>query len=80
MNFGPAYDGSQGVDSEDIINIPAIGFGTFQLFPDQNDFGHNDDPTLSKFNNTVDAGVEWINNHAEMAQLYVSRSSRAQPI
>ncbi|KAK7446367.1 hypothetical protein VKT23_014573 [Stygiomarasmius scandens] len=29
---GSAFDGSQGVDSEDIVSIPQIGFSTFQLF------------------------------------------------
>lgn len=36
QGVGSAFDGSQGVDSEDILGIPQIGFGSFQLFPDQN--------------------------------------------
>ena len=63
-------DGSQGVDSEDIINIPQIGFGTFQLFPDQNTYGP-EDPNLPAFNNTVENGIDWIKQQAAVSQLYV---------
>ncbi|KAG6866910.1 hypothetical protein C0991_003825 [Blastosporella zonata] len=64
------FDGSQGVDSEDIINIPEIGFGSFQLFPDQFDYSQNPpDPSLPAFNQTVQAGLDWINLHAQAAQL-----------
>jgi len=66
---GPTFDGSHGVDSEDIINIPQIGFGTFQLFPDQNTYG-NDDPTLPAFNNTVNQGLEWIRRQADVGKLF----------
>jgi len=69
VGTGPAFDGSSGVDSEDIINIPQIGFGTFQLFPDQNNYGP-DDPNLSAFNNTVQTGLTWIQSHTELAQLF----------
>ncbi|KAF5330740.1 hypothetical protein D9619_005756 [Psilocybe cf. subviscida] len=66
---GSAFDGSQGVDSEDILNAPNIGFGTFQLFPDQNSYGV-DDPTLPAFNNTVNQGLAWIKQHAAIGQLF----------
>jgi mannan endo-1,4-beta-mannosidase len=66
---GPAFDGSSGVDSEDIINIPQIGYGSFQLFPDQNNYGP-DDPNIPAFNNTVDQGVAWIQSHAMTAQTF----------
>ncbi|KDQ56016.1 glycoside hydrolase family 5 protein [Jaapia argillacea MUCL 33604] len=56
---GPTYDGSQGVDSEDLINIPDVDFGTFQLFPDQNEYACPD-PTLSPFNNSLASGNYWI--------------------
>jgi hypothetical protein len=68
--LGPAFDGSHGVDSEDIINIPQIGFGTFQLFPDQQQYGP-DDPSLPAFNNTIQQGVDWITRHASLATSYV---------
>jgi mannan endo-1,4-beta-mannosidase len=62
-------DGSQGVDSEDILAIPQIGFGTFQFFPDQFKYGI-DDPNLPAFNNTVQQGINWIQTHAAMGQLF----------
>jgi mannan endo-1,4-beta-mannosidase len=68
VGIGSAFDGSQGVDCEDIINIPQIGFGSFQLFPDQNSYGPAD-PSLSPFNNTVQTGIDWINRQAEVARL-----------
>ncbi|KIM87070.1 glycoside hydrolase family 5 protein [Piloderma croceum F 1598] len=67
-SLGPAFDGSHGVDSEDILGIPEIGFSTFQLFPDQNLYAA-DDPNLSPFNNTLQGGTEWIQKQAQTAQL-----------
>jgi len=66
---GPAFDGSQGVDSQDILGIPQIGFSSFQLFPDQNQYASND-PTLSPFNNSVQAGISWIQHQAQSGQLF----------
>jgi len=68
LGVGPAFDGTHGVDSEDINNIPQIGFGTFQLFPDQNSYG-DDDPTLPAFNNTVKQGLDWIRRQADAGKL-----------
>ncbi|KDQ52968.1 glycoside hydrolase family 5 protein [Jaapia argillacea MUCL 33604] len=56
---GSAFDGSFGVDSEDILNIPEISFGSFQLFPDQDEYGCPD-PHLSRFNNSLQLGLSWI--------------------
>ncbi|KIM49126.1 glycoside hydrolase family 5 protein [Hebeloma cylindrosporum] len=69
QGIGPSFDGSYGIDSEDILNIPQIGFGTFQLFPDQNSYGI-DDPTLPAFNNTVNQGLDWIRRHADVGKLF----------
>jgi len=69
QGVGSAFDGSQGVDSEDIINIPEIGFGTFQLFPDQNSYGV-DDPNLPAFNNTLNQGLDWIRRQAGIGQTF----------
>ncbi|EAU88551.2 beta-mannase [Coprinopsis cinerea okayama7 len=52
--------------SSDILNIPEISFSSFQLFPDQNEYGQPD-PDLSDFENTMQRGVEWIQYHAESA-------------
>ncbi|KAG6909719.1 hypothetical protein DXG01_015921 [Tephrocybe rancida] len=66
-----AFDGSHGVDSEDIINIPQIGFGSFQLFPDQFNYSSTPpDPSLPAFNQTVQAGLDWIKLHADSATLF----------
>jgi mannan endo-1,4-beta-mannosidase len=68
LGIGSAFDGSHGVDSEDIISIPQIGFGSFQLFPDQNGYGPTD-PTLPAFNQTLQAGLDWIQRHADAARM-----------
>jgi len=69
LGLGPAFDGSQGVDSQDILGIPQISLSTFQLFPDQNIYTPSD-PNLSSFNNSVQAGTEWIKNQIQNAQPY----------
>lgn len=78
---GSAFDGSQGVDSQDILNIPDIGFGSFQLFPDQNNYntlGTGSDNTQNTgfdFNATLQEGINWINSNAASAQAWVHVSS-----
>ncbi|KAF8077951.1 glycoside hydrolase family 5 protein [Lyophyllum atratum] len=68
---GPAFDGSHGVDSEDIINIPQIGFGSFQLFPDQFDYATGSlDTSLPPFNQTLQIGLDWIRAHAAAGKLF----------
>jgi mannan endo-1,4-beta-mannosidase len=69
LDIGNAFDGAFGVDSEDIINIPEIGFGTFQLFPDQNSYGSTG-VSIDAFNDTVNQGIEWIRRQGEAAALY----------
>jgi mannan endo-1,4-beta-mannosidase len=61
---GSAFDGSFGIDTEDITNIPDVGFGSFQLFPDQNQYFPSD-PSLPPFNNTVQEGIDWIARQAQ---------------
>ncbi|KAG2744215.1 glycoside hydrolase family 5 protein [Suillus brevipes Sb2] len=46
-------DGSSCVDSQDIIDIPNIGFGSFQVYPDQETYGPND-PNLDPVQNKID--------------------------
>ncbi|TFK29928.1 glycoside hydrolase family 5 protein [Coprinopsis marcescibilis] len=67
--LGSQLDGSFGVDSEDILNIPQIGFGSFQLFPDQNPYGA-DDPDLTPLENLIQKGDEWIRLHAEASDRF----------
>ncbi|KAJ7449803.1 glycoside hydrolase family 5 protein [Mycena latifolia] len=69
VGMGSAFDGSSGVDSEDILNIPEVDFGSFQLFPDQNQYAP-DDPNLPAFNNTLQAGLDWIKRHGESSQTF----------
>ncbi|KAF8654137.1 hypothetical protein AX16_003668 [Volvariella volvacea WC 439] len=64
-----AFNGAHGVDSEDIGNIPDIGFSSFQLFPDQNDYGRPKDPNLSDFENNVQSGLDWIRRQADTGAL-----------
>ncbi|KAF9466797.1 glycoside hydrolase superfamily [Collybia nuda] len=61
-NLGASFDGTFGVDSEDILSIPEIGFGSFQLFPDQENYGPVN-LTLSPLNRTFQVGVDWIQRH-----------------
>jgi len=68
QGVGHAFDGSSGVDSADILNIPEIGYGTFQLFPDQNNYGP-DNSNPSPFNNTVKTGSTWIQQQGDVGQM-----------
>ncbi|KAF8636655.1 hypothetical protein AX17_003462 [Amanita inopinata Kibby_2008] len=68
VGVGPAFDGSHGVDSEDILSIPQIGFGSFQLFPDQNTYGLVNDPSLPPFNQSLLTGLDWIRRQADAAR------------
>ncbi|KAJ8589720.1 glycoside hydrolase [Rhizopogon salebrosus TDB-379] len=63
---GSMYDGSYGVDSQDISNIPDIGFSSFQLFPDQQSYGP-DDPNVAPWQNTLQNGDQWITSQAQSA-------------
>jgi mannan endo-1,4-beta-mannosidase len=63
---GPTFNGSFGVDTEDIISVPCIDFGSFQLFPDQVHYfqGSEDDPEDS---GTID-GNRWVTTHSATAR------------
>ncbi|KAI0306582.1 glycoside hydrolase [Multifurca ochricompacta] len=68
---GPAFDGSFGVDSLDILSIPNIDFGSFQLFPDQNSYGTiatQFTPPSVNLNETVQQGIAWIQAQAASAK------------
>jgi len=71
QGVGSTYDGSYGVDSQDIMNIPGVSFGTFQLFPDQQSYSPYD-PSSSTYDNLVSQGVDWITNQAQSASACVS--------
>ncbi|KAG1827299.1 glycoside hydrolase superfamily [Suillus subaureus] len=63
---GTLYDGSYGVDSQDISNIPDIGFSSFQLFPDQQSYGP-DDPNVAPWQSVEQNGAQWITTQAQSA-------------
>ncbi|KAG1811088.1 hypothetical protein EV424DRAFT_1542635 [Suillus variegatus] len=65
-SIGPTTDGSTGVDSQDILNIPIIGFGSFQVFPDQNVYVPNH-PNLSPVQNKIQSSLTWIQQSAQSA-------------
>ena len=72
-SLGSAYDGSYGVDTEDILGIPQIAFSTFQMFPDQFQYAPTD-PSLSSYNNTIQMGIEWIEKQAQTAKRCASHN------
>jgi len=65
-----ALNGVLGVDSQDILNAPHIDFGTFQLFPDQNNYGttgvENQDPSAD-FNTMLAQTNAFISSQAQSA-------------
>ncbi len=65
-----AFNGVFGVDSQDILNAPHIDFGTFQLFPDQNNYGttgvENQNPRVD-FNTTLAQTTAFINLQVQSA-------------
>jgi len=68
---GAAFNGSFGVDCEDILNAPDIDFGTFQLFPDQISYsttGTECETSSKDFDDTLDQTVAWIHQQAQSAR------------
>eukprot|EP00753_Platysulcus_tardus_P010955 PLAT3170.1.p1 GENE.PLAT3170.1~~PLAT3170.1.p1 ORF type:complete len:551 (+),score=-122.98 PLAT3170.1:35-1687(+) len=65
-----AFDGSQGVDSQDILNIPEIAFGTAQLFPDQDQYAVDGSITADDYDALVQEGISWIQLQAQSAKTY----------
>ncbi|TFK71220.1 mannanase, partial [Pluteus cervinus] len=59
---GSALDGSFGVDTEDILAVHCIDFGSFQLFPDQADYG-TFASQASFLVNSIATGSSWISRH-----------------
>jgi mannan endo-1,4-beta-mannosidase len=65
------------VDSEDILNAPDIDFGTFQMFPDQFNYGTTRTVTdvqapSSNFDNTLNDTVAWIRAQIDSGHTWVS--------
>ncbi|KAF8989119.1 mannanase [Cyathus striatus] len=64
---GPSFDGTYGVDTEDIMAIPSIDFGSLQLFPDQTEYF----PAVSNSSatNSIAGGSTWVALHSNSAAL-----------
>jgi len=62
---GPSFDGSFGVDTEDIISIPTIDFGSFQYFPDQ--VCYFKDTPANKTIANIASGDHWVIRHSDTA-------------
>jgi mannan endo-1,4-beta-mannosidase len=70
------FNGAFGVDSQDILNAPDIDFGSFQLFPDQVNYGTKGTATQVKppnanFGKTLNETVAWIRAQADSAHAWV---------
>ncbi|KAJ2919875.1 hypothetical protein MD484_g569, partial [Candolleomyces efflorescens] len=64
---GPSFDGSFGIDTEDLLAIPHVDFGSFQISPELQLF-----PVLAGVNPTdqsIGDGGRWIEVHSQTAQL-----------
>jgi len=59
---GPTFDGSFGVDTQDIISVPCIDFGSFQLFPDQVHYFPGGNRSFAT--TAIIQGNEWVSLHA----------------
>ena len=64
------------MDSQDILNAPDIDFGTFQMFPDQFNYGTTGTVTdvqapSSNFNNTLNDTVAWIRAQIDSVHTWV---------
>jgi len=64
---GPSFDGSYGVDTEDILASPCIDFGSFQLFPDQVNYFPETEPTFAI--KAIGDGGKWVAVHSDSAIL-----------
>ncbi|KAK2466921.1 hypothetical protein APHAL10511_001179 [Amanita phalloides] len=65
---GPAFNGASGVDSEDILAIPQVGFGSFQLFPDQYQYGLVEPSGPLTANESLQVGLNWIQQQADSSK------------
>jgi mannan endo-1,4-beta-mannosidase len=64
---GPSFDGSYGVDTEDILASPHIDFGSFQLFPDQVNY-FPDHWSKSFATKAIGDGGKWVGAHSNTAK------------
>ncbi|KAG8952192.1 hypothetical protein FRC03_012220 [Tulasnella sp. 419] len=83
-DFGSSYDGSEGVDTEDIMGNADIDFSSFQFYPDQNTYSQDSGQSTTteqsqgvtegtggeNYDQTVEDGNDWIEEHASSANTY----------
>jgi len=67
---GGGYDGSQGVDSEDIGSAPDIDYSSYQWYPDQNSYGGagSDCGNCRRWEQVqekITHGTIWVDQHAK---------------
>ncbi|RXW15161.1 hypothetical protein EST38_g10695 [Candolleomyces aberdarensis] len=65
---GPSFDGSYGIDTEDLVSIPSIDFGSLQIAPEQIQLF----PVLKKVKPATQAigdGGKWIEVHSQTSIL-----------
>lgn len=72
------------MDSQDILNAPDINFGTFQMFPDQFNYGTTGtvadvQAPNSNFDNTLNDTVAWIRAQIDSVHTWVSPLPTADP-
>ena len=64
--LGPLFDGSFGIDTEDLANTPGIDFSTLQYFPHQNTNSPDGDIIdLTDPCNIAQSGVDWVELHGK---------------
>jgi mannan endo-1,4-beta-mannosidase len=68
--LGPAFDGSTGVDSQDIANSPNIAYTSFAILPDFTPLTTNG-ATPATFDELVQSGVDYVQTQASAARAYI---------
>jgi len=63
---GPSFDGSYGVDTEDILASPHIDFGSFQVIPDQVTYFPDPQPDFAV--KAINDGGKWVATHTNTAR------------
>ncbi|KAJ2912773.1 hypothetical protein MD484_g7642, partial [Candolleomyces efflorescens] len=66
---GPSFDGSYGIDTDDLVSIPSIDFGSLQILPDQVQLF----PVLKHVKPATQAigdGGKWIEIHSQTSILH----------
>ncbi|KAJ2925251.1 hypothetical protein H1R20_g11829, partial [Candolleomyces eurysporus] len=65
---GPSFDGSFGIDTEDLVSIPSIDFGSFQISPEQMQL-FPAIPGADKTDQLLGNGGRWIEVHSQTTGL-----------